>query len=162
MVKRRSSGYIGRYFSIFNIMWLIQKDEQIICSCGNDTFISMGDNFGFTTVECIKCGIRNSIVDSHLSAEKLLSSHGEDFCKVFGRVIEKQTIITDGYLIVNYLVFTEFDTKVIISAKDRLDRIIMAKDDAIRKEFYKKAGILKVEEEIINWAYIQQKTFHML
>ena len=143
-------------------MWLVQQDNQIICSCGNDIFISMGDIFGYTAVECIKCGCSNSIMDNSLTSEKLLSQYGEDYCKIFGKILVEQTIFEDGVLIVDYLLFTEFDTAIMVSAKDRLDKVMVAKEEAIKNERFEKAGRLSREELIINCTLRQQKGFLML
>ena len=143
-------------------MWLIQSGNKIICSCGNDIFISMGDVFGFTAVECIKCGYSNSIMNNSLVAKKLLSPLGEDYCKIFGKVIEEETIFTDGVVMVDYLLFTEFDTVIIFSAKDRLDKVVIAKEEAIKNERFERATRLKIEEQIINCTLRQQKQFLML
>jgi len=95
---------------------LLQDDKKLVCSCVNDIFITHGDEFGFTLIECIKCGDRIPIVKSTLKPYKLLSPYGEDYCRVYG------CVLGEG-IVVDYLVFTEFDTKVIISIEDRIERI---------------------------------------
>jgi len=62
-------------------MRLLQNnDGSLVCTCGNDIFATMGDDFGFTAIECIKCNQRTSILESTLIAEKLLNAYGEDYC----------------------------------------------------------------------------------
>lgn len=78
------------------------KRESLVCSCRNDIFISMGDDFGFTLVECTECSYRNSIMDSSLIAKKLLSPYGEDYCKIFGVVLSIGSFLEDSIVIVDY------------------------------------------------------------
>src|SRR4051812_36797231 len=138
-------------------MWLIQREQQIVCSCGNDTFTSMGDNFGYTTVECVVCENRNSIVDSSLNVSKLLSPMGEDFCKVLGKVVSNGNTFEDSIVSVDYLLFTKSDTAVMVSVQDRLKKILLAKEEAIAIERYEQAARLKKEEQIICCILIREK-----
>ena len=133
-------------------MAFIQQENQLVCSCGNDIFISHGDEFGFTVVECKKCGSRTSIMNSTLIAVKLLSAYGEDFCRIFGNII-------DDIVMVDYLLFTEFDTAVIISPYHRLDRIISAKQEAVSNQWFERATRLRDEERIIHRALQRQSKF---
>jgi len=107
----------------------------------------MGDDFGFTVIECIKCGERTSIIQSTLIAEKLLNAYGEDYCKVFGRVDD--AILDGGIVMVDYLEFTEFQTKVTISIDDRMKKIRLAKNYAVKNQWFEKAAQLRKEEKII-------------
>lgn len=138
-------------------MPLIQQENQLICSCGNGIFITMGDDFGFTVVECEKCAVRTSILESSLIAEKLLSPRGEDYCKIFGRVDD--TVLAGGIAIVDYLLFTEFDTAVIISAINRLERVVAAKHEAVANQWFERAARLRDEERIIHSVLQQQNKF---
>jgi len=144
-------------------MQLLQNnDGSLNCSCGNNIFVTMGDDFGFTMVECIKCENKAFIMDTSLIAEKLLSPRGEDYCKVFAQVVSVSTIFEYATVMVDYLLFTEFDTAVMVSAKNRLEKIVLAKEEAIKNERYERAARLKIEEQIISCILLQQKHFLML
>jgi len=142
-------------------MWLIQREEQIVCSCGSDTFIPMGDDFGFTMVECVTCGSRNAIMDSAISAKKLLSPKGEEHCRIFGQVVSNGSVFEDGIVSVDYLLFTQFDTAVMVSAKHRLNKVLLAKAAAIENEWYERAAMLRKEEQIISCVLFREKHLHM-
>ena len=139
---------------------LQNNDGSLVCTCGNDIFATMGDDFGFTAIECIKCNQRTSILESTLIAEKLLNAYGEDYCKVFGRIDD--TILGGRILMVDYLVFTEFQTKVTLSVDDRLQKIILAKEDAINKEWYERATRLREEEKVIECILRQLNKYRMI
>ncbi len=102
----------------------------------------MGDTFGITIIECTKCNSRTSIIESTLIAEKLLSPLGEDYCRVYGT-------FQNDFLFVDRLVFTDFQTEVLISANDRLTQIRTAKLDAIKNEWFERAAKLREEEKIV-------------
>ena len=131
-------------------MRLLQNyDGSLVCTCGNDIFATMGDDFGFTVIECIKCNKRTSILESTLIAEKLLNALGEDYCKVFGRIYDSG--LGGEIVFVDYLLFTEFQTKVTLSIDERIQKIRLAKEDAINKEWYERAARLREEERIIDY-----------
>ncbi len=132
-------------------MRLVQKDNQLLCSCGNDVFIPMGDKFGFTVVECKECGNSTTIMESSLIAEKLLSPYGEDYCKVIGRV-------DTGIVMVDYFVFTEFDTAIMVSVNERIEKIKLAKQEAIRTQWLEELAILKEESRTIYLSYIEPRS----
>jgi len=122
---------------------LIHKsDGSFTCSCSAELFITMGDDFGITTIECIKCNNRTSIIESTLVIEKLLSPLGEDFCKAYGT-------FENDVLFIDRMVFTEFQTEVNISANDRLNQIRAAKEDAVKNEWFERAAKLREEEKIV-------------
>lgn len=145
----------------FYIMWLIQREHQIVCSCGSDTFISMGDDFGFTMVECVTCANKNSIMDSAVSAKRLPSPKGEEHCTVFGKVVSNASVFEDGIVSVDYLLFTQFDTAVMVSAIHRHNKILLAKEDAIENERYERAAVLRKEEQITSCVLIRERYSHM-
>jgi len=129
----------------------MQNDNSLVCACGNDIFVTYGDNFGFTVIQCKNCDNRISIVESSLIAEKLLSAYGEDYCKAYGKNDK-----------IEYLVFTEFETKVVISIADRKNRIKLAKDEAVKNQWYERAARLRDEERKIYLILQQQNKFLML
>ena len=133
---------------------------SLVCLCGNDIFATMGDAFGFTAIECVNCNEKTSILESTLMAEKLLNALGEDYCKVFSRI--DNTILGGGIVMVDYLVFTEYQTKVTLSIDDRLQKIILAKEDAINKEWYERAARLRDEERIIECVLRQLEKYRRL
>lgn len=118
------------------------SDGSLTCSCGAELFSTMGDNFGITIIECVKCNNRTSIIESTLIAEKLLSPLGEDFCRPYAN-------IESDVLFVDRLVYTEFQTEVSISASDRLALIRTAKEEAIKNEWFERAARLREEENIV-------------
>ena len=141
-------------------MLLQNYDGSLVCTCGNDIFVTHGDDFGFTIIECIKCDKKTSIMESSLFAEKLLSPRGEDYCKVFGRVIEEETL--GGIVMVDYLLFTEFDTAVMISVEDRMKKIRLAKNNAVKNEWYEMAARLRQEEKVAECILQQLNKYLML
>ncbi len=141
-------------------MLLQNYDGSLVCSCGNDIFVTQGDDFGFTIIECIKCDKKTSIMESSLFADKLLSPLGEDYCKVFGRVIEDETL--GGIVMVDYLLFTEFDTAVMVSVDDRMKKIRLAKDNAVKNERYELAARLRQEEKVVECILQQLNKYLML
>ena len=132
-------------------MSLVQKDNQLLCSCGNDVFIPMGDKFGYTVVECKACGNSTTIMESSLIAEKLLSPYGEGYCKVFGLVYTE-------IVMVDYLVFTEFDIAMMVSVNDRIEKIKLAKQEAIRNHLLEELALLKEESRTIYLSYIKPRS----
>ena len=109
----------------------------------------MGDDFGFTVIECIKCSERTSILESTLIAGKLLNPLGEDYCKVYGRL--DYSILGGEIVFVDYLLFTEFQTKVELSVDDRMKKIRLGKDYAVKNQWFEKAARLRKEERIIEF-----------
>ena len=141
-------------------MKLLQNyDGSLVCTCGNDIFATMGDDFGFTVIECIKCNERTSILDSTLIAGKLLNALGEDYCKVYGRV---DNSVLGGIVMVDYLLFTEFQTKVTISIDDRMKKIRLAKDYAVKNQWFERAAKLREEERIIECILRQLEKYSRL
>lgn len=137
-------------------MGFVQSGTNLICKCGSETFITMGDQFGFTVVECSGCESKVSLIESTLIAEKLLSAYGEDYCKVYGRIDDT---IPGGIAVVDYLLFVEFETAVIVSAKYRLEKVRQAKQHAIENQWYERAARLRDEENIIERILQQERKF---
>lgn len=121
---------------------ILKSDGSLTCPCGAEQFTALGDDFGITTIECTKCNNRISLIESTLIAEKLLSELGEDYCKVFGHY-------DHDILIINRLVFTEFQTEVTVSIDDRLNNIRIAKKVAIDEEWFERAFKLREEEKLL-------------
>jgi hypothetical protein len=137
-------------------MGLAESGNILICKCGNEIFTTMGDQFGFTVVECNECESRISIIESTLIAEKLLSPYGEDYCIVYGRIDDA---IAGGIAVVDYLLFIEFETAVLVSAKDRIEKVRLAKQDAVEKQWFERAARLRQEEKIIERILQQENKF---
>ncbi len=100
-------------------------------------------------------------MDSSLTAAKLASPKGEDCCKVFGKVISDGSVFENGIVSVDYLLFPQFDTAVMVSANDRLNRILAAKEEAVKGERYERAAQLRKEEQIIRCTLIREKHLHI-
>lgn len=132
------------------------NNDSFKCECGNDIFITFGDGFGFTRVDCKECGKTYSLIETDIIPRKLLSPAGDDYCRVYGcltNVPERDYKI----LVYDYLIFTEEGYKNDLNIENRIENIRKAKNEAVTKEWYEKAARLRDEENLALRALKRQK-----
>ena len=130
------------------------------CDCGNDIFITFGDSFGFTQVDCKECGKTYFLIETDIIPKKLLSPAGDDYCRVYGCLID---VPERNYkiLVCDYLVFTEEVYRTGLNIENRISLIRKAKNEVVAKEWYERAARYRDEEILAVRGLERQKEFEL-